>query len=149
MDWKYVAGFFDGEGTITKAEKRYRIYVTQTSREVLDSICQLADVGSVKPIKKRKSHWQNAWVYYITDKHKIRYFLRQVYPYLVVKKQLASKALEDIDEKITNDYRRTEIKKSRIQKITSLRAQGLSYRAIGKEMNIDWGYARKLVKGLK
>ena len=149
MSWKYIAGFFDGEGTLTKAEKRYRIYITQTNKEVLDMICRFARVGNIKPIKKRRSHWHDAWIYYITDKHKIKKFLIAVYPYLIVKRKVTSRAIKEIDNKIASDNERRSLKKSRVKMIADMRHKGLSYRAIGKEMNIDWGYARKIFKGLK
>lgn len=149
MDWRYIAGFFDGEGTLTKVEKRYRIYITQTNFGVLDAIRRFTGVGNVRPIKKRQPHWQDAWVYYIADKHRIRSFLDGVKPYLIVKKRLALAALDAVDVKIKNEQERISLKHSRIKVIAQRRDQGLSYRAIGKELGIDWGYARKLIKGLR
>lgn len=149
MDWKYIAGFFDGEGTLTKTEKRYRIYITQINFAVLDQIRKFATVGSVKKLTKRKEHWRDAWVFYITDKYKIQSFLASVQPHLIVKSQITAEALQEIEKKIQFDAKRKSIKTQRIKLIKKLRSQGFTYRDIGEKLNIDWGYARKLMKGLK
>jgi len=66
MNWDYIAGFFDGEGCITYGRsKRYRIMISQTHKEVLESIRDFVGVGYVVEVAKRKSHWKDSWVFYI------------------------------------------------------------------------------------
>lgn len=55
MTWEYIAGFFDGEGSICHNGKGYRVTIVQTNQEVLDDIVQFSGVGSVIKNHKEKS----------------------------------------------------------------------------------------------
>lgn len=147
MDWRYVAGFFDGEGSIVKTPVyRYRIFVTQTNEEVLKKIQAFTGVGSVVPITKRKKHWKNAWIYYISSSENILRFLRHIQPYLIVKKELASHAIKNLEIRKKQRMRQERLLEHRIKGAKKLRAQGLPYRKIGRILRMDFGYARRLVK---
>jgi len=148
MNWSYIAGFFDGEGSVAHNGMGFRISIPQTSEEVLNKIRRFTKIGFVIPVKKRKSHWKDSWVYYIASKKDVYYFLNQAVPYLIVKKDLTLEAMSLLkkqllrmqDKKKTHDKRKIEAK--------LLRLKGWDYRKIGKELNIDWGYARRLVLDL-
>ena len=60
MNWNYIAGFFDGEGTLTRTGSRYKIGITQTNKEVLEEIQSFTKIGLMHRIKKRKPHWKDA-----------------------------------------------------------------------------------------
>ncbi len=148
MDWRYIAGFFDGEGTIAFHHRGYRVRITisQTNFEVLEQIRDFTKVGSVVEIRKRKKHWKDAWVYYISKQADIVKFLKGIEPNLVLKKELARKSIADLGIRLRERRREDQRLVWRIRRAKKLRSEGLTYRAIGSILSIDHGYTRKLVK---
>jgi len=86
----YLAGFFDGEGNIfrCKTQKSYRITVCQNQPEVLNLYTERWG-GTV--YSNRQCHY---WV--ISKRSSVQEFLTTLYPYLVVKKDKAEEALQEI-----------------------------------------------------
>jgi LAGLIDADG-like domain len=149
MTWEYIAGFFDGEGSIVTKRGGYALMVSQTNEEVLDEIAAYAKVGNVYALTKRKQHWKNAWVYCVTDYRGTVKVLEGMLPHLVVKKDLAQRALLQITKLLEIAELKSEKRSLRQRKARSLREKGFTFRAIGKALNIDFGYARKLVLSSK
>jgi len=149
MNWRYIAGFFDGEGTILLKNGRPRIMVVQTDRVVLECIKNFAKCGNIFEVTKRKPHWKDCWVYCISRKEDMYNFLRKIAPYLFVKKELAEKGILQLEKELIEMRKRKEkyIYRKRMAKL--LRKKGLSYRAIGKELSMDWGYARRMILDIK
>lgn len=149
MNWDYIAGFFDGEGTITKSGNGYKIGITQANKKVFKEILIFTNLGFLHKIKKRKSHWKDAWVYYIPGQQGAYLFLNKIFNKLIVKKADALKAISKLKKRLAErrKQRITIIKKKKEAK--KLRRRGLSYRQIGKKLGIDWGYARRLILNVK
>jgi len=146
IDWRYIAGFVDGEGSFTKnGETDYRISVPQTHEWVLLAIKNFTKMGNICEPRIRKPHWKKGWTFYVAKQVDVLRFLRSVYPYLIVKKELARKLIPVIAD-IT---KRIRDRKEHLQKITErckfLRRKGWSYRKIGKALKIDHGYARRII----
>jgi len=57
MNYQYIAGFFDGEGTtrIEKSENRVSISIPQTNLLVLQKIQKFCGFGRICKVKKEKS----------------------------------------------------------------------------------------------
>ena len=144
MTWEYIAGFFDGEGSITHNGSGFRITVSQTNQDVLNEIARFTDMGYIIMVTKRKSHWKDAWVYYIAKQQDVHRFLECCKTYLIVKKDLANKALPKIEAILRRTEAKKDLRTHRISQAKLLRAQGLTYRAIGKILKIDFGFARQL-----
>lgn len=144
MTWEYIAGFFDGEGSITSHGKNYRITIPQTNLEVLKAIKNFCGYGTVFEIKKRKSHWKDAWVFYIARQDDVQSFLERLRPLLVVKKASTERALEVL--KVDNRTRKlkTAIQNRKKQQAIALRKHGMTYRKIGEFVNLDWSYIRRV-----
>ena len=58
MNWSYIAGFFDGEGSVAHNGKGFRITIAQTDLEILNLIKDFTGVGHVIEVTKRKKHWK-------------------------------------------------------------------------------------------
>jgi|WetSurMetagenome_2_1015567.scaffolds.fasta_scaffold02993_10 hypothetical protein len=145
MTWEYIAGFFDGEGSISHHGKGYRITIPQTNFEVLEEIRKFIGVGYIIQPKKRKAHWKDSWIYYIAKQKDVEFFLKKTKSFLIVKRELSSLA-----EKIVSEFARgQETKKlNRNKKMIlakKLRDEGLTYREIGKRVNTDFGQVRRLI----
>ena len=149
MNWSYIAGFFDGEGSITHNNGiGFRITIPQTNEEVLNEIRNFAKVGYVIKLKKRKAHWKDSWLYYIASKKDVLVFLKKMIPYLVLKKEISLKAIYSLKEQLIKIEKKKETYKRRQSKAKLLRLKGWSYRKIGKRLKIDWGYTRRLILDL-
>jgi len=144
MTWEYIAGFFDGEGSITNNGKGFRVSISQTNQEVLEAIRSFVGFGFVIKTKKRKEYWKDCWVYYITKQKEVYSFLLKVSPFLIVEKRKAESCLPLLKETVRKQQERQIRLKHRIKTIKKLRNKGLTYRAIGKQLGMDWGYARRL-----
>lgn len=147
MDWRYVAGFFDGEGSIVATPvHRHRVFITQTNEEVLKEIQSFTGIGSVASIAKRKKHWKDAWIYYIARSENVSKFLRGVEPHLIVKKQLAAQTIHSLEIIEKERKKQKRMFNLRVKEAKRLRRRGLAYREIGRILSIDFGHARRLIK---
>jgi len=99
MNWAYIAGFFDGEGCVSRLNKNashiyWRIDIVQKDRNVLDEIQKFIRYGKVfrstTGIKKTL-----IYRYGIHKQEQILDFLSNVLPYVVVKKEKVQKLLEN------------------------------------------------------
>jgi hypothetical protein len=145
MTWDYIAGFFDGEGSFSMKNGCVRVAITQTDEVVLNSIKKFANVGNVCMVTKRKSHWKDCWVYYITNQKDVFYFLSKIENKVIVKKTKVSLKLPLIKEYLENAVEKQFSLEKRGRYLVKLRSQGLSYREIGEKANIDWGFARRII----
>jgi len=144
MSWTYVAGFFDGEGTITKYGRRTRLAISQTSYPVLQGIRVFTGLGRIVKVRKRHKHWKDAWVFSVTAQEEVYRFLSRTLPYLIVKRKKATAALRSLQHLLTK-YKAKKIKSAEIRRrIHQLRKKELTYRDIGKILKIDWGNARRI-----
>mgnify|MGYP001559549630 CR=1 FL=1 len=146
MNWDYIAGFFDGEGALCKYGRRFRVSISQTNKEVLEEIRDFVSIGYVCEITKRKPHWKDAWVYFIAKQSDVYRFLIKIRPKLILKKKLAGEAIIIINTNLKEIKKEVARLEKRVVKAKQLRQKGLPYRAIGKELKIDFGYARRLIK---
>ncbi|MBL7021910.1 LAGLIDADG family homing endonuclease [Patescibacteria group bacterium] len=144
MNWSYIAGFFDGEGSVAHNGKGFRITIAQTDLEILNLIKDFTGVGHVIEVTKRKKHWKDAWVYYIAKQKDVYYFLQTVHKHVYVKRGVIEETLPKLKQIVQDiDYRKTR-RERLIKEVKNLRSQGLTYRAIGKKLKIDFGQARRL-----
>ncbi len=148
MNWSYIAGFFDGEGSVAHNGIGFRISIPQTNEEVLKSIRNFVGFGFIIKIKKRKKHWKDCWTYYIASKKDVYCFLQQILPHLIVKKDIALEAMGKLEKQLSDMQDKKELHDKRKNAAKFLRSKGWDYRKIGKELKIDWGYARRLVLDL-
>ena len=58
MDWSYIAGFIDGEGSIILSEGRVKIAVPNTNINVLNEICKFIGVGNVNVYNLKNPEWK-------------------------------------------------------------------------------------------
>ena len=98
LDPKYVAGLFDGEGSIhirSKNEHNYRMQIdlTMTDRTLPDLLLQQYG-GEVRPYKpKDKPHWKERYAWRLWSTEQFKKFLPDIEPYVVLKKERVQLAL--------------------------------------------------------
>ena len=145
MTWQYIAGFFDGEGYLGHNGKGYRVTISQINYPVLKMIQDFVGFGFIFKNRKRQSHWKESWVYYIAKQAEVYIFIKNILPYVIVKKDLVAKVIPEL-RLVVEKYQQQNIDRQRIAEESKLlRKQGLTYREIGKKLGIDWGYARRII----
>lgn len=146
MDWRYIAGFVDGEGSIVKnGETDYRIAIPQAHEGVLNEIRNFSGVGNICKIKKRQEHWKESWIYTVARQEDVLFFLKKVSPYLIIKKELTRRTIPIVKDIVRINRKRRFNLQKKVKACKLLRKKGLSYRAIGHKLNIDHGYVRRMV----
>ena len=148
MNWSYIAGFFDGEGSFSIKNGCVRISIPQTNEEVLNNIRNFVEAGNICKVSKRKSHWKDCWLYYITNQKDVYRFLMNIKGKIIVKKEAIEKNLPAIKEKIIENKKNKTYRFKRLSTLIKLRNKGLSYRDIGKCTGLDCGHIRRIVLGL-
>jgi hypothetical protein len=98
----YVAGFFDGEGTIGSriTDRGYRIYklsIGQTCPEPLYFIHKVMGVGGVDGPYDRGKH-KPIWFYRVSRREDVSRFIRLIRPYVQVKGADIDKVLQLMSE---------------------------------------------------
>lgn len=97
MDWSYLAGFIDADGSIGFRKATYehpRPYITATQapeyRKVLDELYVFVGIGAVNVRSEGLVVWQAAG-------YKIYDTIRALRPFLIIKQDRADRVLEFID----------------------------------------------------
>ena len=147
MSWEYIAGFIDGEGSIVERNQGYNILISQANFEVLDKIRKFVGHGYVYALTKRRRHWKDAWVYSSGGSKETFRLLTKIADKLVVKRVLARKVLIRLESRLKEIENERHLRRERLRLGKKLRERGLTYREIGKELNADFGYIRRLILG--
>lgn len=100
----YIAGLFDGEGSVsvvqyraTKNDGKYRraqLRITNTHRGVLEYVAGVTGVGGVHLTHKpRNANWKPCFQYIVHGRPVLR-LLSALMPYLIVKKAAAQSVID-------------------------------------------------------
>ena len=91
IDYAYIAGLLDGEGTVSiTSQLDLRVCIRNTNRAVLDWIKSVIGEGNIYGDKRREKVCYSLEL----SSNKAAHFLKSVYPYLRIKKLQAKVALE-------------------------------------------------------
>lgn len=142
-DLAYMAGFFDGEGSVllcgnhTKGHRNLQgrtasyhlqIEITSTDREIIDWFLETVDEGSVRERKILQPNHKPSWTWQMNGR-KAASFLKEIYPFLKLKKGQAEIAFE-FAETIGTTRRLTEgivrLRQSLRDRITALNYRGVA-----------------------
>ena len=143
MNWDYIAGFFDGEGSITKVGKNsFRITFAQNNKDVLDAIKLFLNGYGIHSwiTKKRPSKaYPNNIGYHLAfaKSEAVRLFLTQVIPYLIVKKDLAIITLPLLTVEPNKQPTELDYMKAKL-----LLKAGFTYRETNKTIGIKFSFTK-------
>ena len=115
--WGYIAGFFDGEGSIiTFAKPRVTAEITNTDKKVL--LWMQKETGLGRIYKTHEKYGDSilgghelAWRYNIYRQAEVIKFLTKIYPYMKIKKSLAKLAIQFLTMR-TNDIPSGRVKRN-------------------------------------
>ena len=100
-DWNYIAGFVDGEGSITysstsSTRTQYRIQIANSDEMVIRWIHSKLEIGKVRINKPRKQQHLHSFILNIERQGDVWGFLVAIMPYLRVKKLKAEIVLKEL-----------------------------------------------------
>jgi len=120
INWSYIAGFFDGEGTIYQDGKTgyWRLSILNTNKEILEEIKSFIKSGSVYTRKKSKKSKKPIYTFQISDQRFILKFAKNTLPFSIIKKERLKEALKDINSKEWHpNYKLKGITKDELEKL--------------------------------
>jgi len=107
---QYAAGFMDGEGCINVSSCRstlfIRVLIVNTNKEILE-LFQQRWGGDIKENKRHKANWKVTYTWRVSHVTCLN-FLKDIYPFLIVKKKQAEAAFIFFDNKPGKGKRWTE-----------------------------------------
>jgi intein/homing endonuclease len=77
----WVAGLFEGEGSVYKQKGRLRVSIEMTDLDVIETVQKLFG-GSVSKRIPKKSHWKISWKWRLTNNKESTAFLIKILPFL-------------------------------------------------------------------
>lgn len=134
MNIDYIAGFFDGEGSIIIQGNKVTLSIPQTNEKILIEIRDYFGIGNVYPLKKRKEHWKDAWCYKCNGNNKCLKVLEELEPYLILKRSKAKQAILLLEKARIKEINRIS---RNIDAINLVIEQKLSYRQVEKITGIS------------
>ena len=116
----WLAGFVDGEGTIS-LNKRERVYshvynlssrislvpkfqISNTDKKILLDIQRTLGFGSVTIVRRKRPNVRTGWIFSSQTRNDILYILELIYPYLKLKKKHAELLILYLKEHIFKAY---------------------------------------------
>ncbi len=141
MNWNYLAGFVDGEGSIILKPPRVRIYIGNTNKEVLDKIKDFVNCGRVYEInmENKSKKWNKQYGWTIANHQDVLRILKELENKLIIKKQLCEKSIKYIEDKRWYNF---YLSKEELIKLIYLR----SSRKIAKKLGVSQFSVLKYLK---
>jgi len=104
----YVAGFMDGEGSITYSSNastkiQYRIQIANSDQDVILWLRQILGIGRLRIQKARKHQHLDSYVLNIERQGDVWGLLDLVIPYLKIKKQKAIGVLDILEQRYKDE----------------------------------------------
>lgn len=130
MNWNYLAGFIDGEGTIILRPPRVRLYISNTNRLVLIKIQRFVKCGKVYDVKRKiKNNWKKQYCWTVGNHKDCLRILRKLRYKLIIKDEKCADAIKYIENK---RWFREYISKDEL-----LELKELPYREIAKKIGVS------------
>jgi len=137
MAWAYVAGFFDGEGSVVdyssknyRCHTHYEICMVQKDRAVLDEIQSFLGYGRVS------KHGEDCWMLKIHRHADQTDFMEGVLPYSIVKRRQLEEARRFNDGKDWDAFHK--LRRIPDHELSSLYLGGFSIRAIARRYGVTY-----------
>lgn len=136
----WVAGLFEGEGTIVIVKSRVTTCIQMTDLDVLQR-CQMYFGGKIYDTRKQAEHHKQSWKWSITSTAEAIAFLELIYPLLGgrrrAKVEQAREAFKTHKSNKINQY---------AEEVFRLRGQGLKHREIADILGIDRSYVSHILR---
>jgi hypothetical protein len=139
MNWDYLAGFLDGEGSIIIVPPRIRLYISNTNLEILEEIKNFVKCGNIySPIRKNKK-WAKQYGFAIGNHKDVLKILKNLQDKLFIKRKLCDNAIKYIENK---RWHKTYLSEEELKKYIYLK----SSRKIAKKLGVSQFSVLKYLK---
>lgn len=103
--WSFLAGVVDCDGCITyyKEAKSWRVKLSNTNKKFVEHLSKLINIPNIySQTRFRGDRWNRKTIYSleIVAKREVLDFLKNVIPYLIIKKSVAKKALSEMRKRL-------------------------------------------------
>jgi len=140
MNWDYLAGFIDGEGSIIIKPPRVRLYISNTNKKVLEEIKDFLKCGSVFEVKRKiKENWKKQYGWTICLHQDVLRILKNLNGKLIIKQKLCEEAIFYIENK---RWQKDYLSKEELVKLNHFG----SSRKIAKELGVSQFSVLKYLK---
>ena len=99
---EYLAGFFDGEGSIGVYKRKdahkpkFSVVVVNTNKQAITLFREFFQVGKIYPHRKNETHYKDSWRWIVAGRHEVEGVLKKLVGHLSVKQRDAEIALNII-----------------------------------------------------
>lgn len=105
--WTYIAGFFDGEGSVVVSRyktKKISLDITNSDLEVLEWIQKVSSMGKIYEDNRDLSlgGTSKSYKYRVFRQADTSKFLTKMYPFLKIKKPIAKMGLQYLSSRMDN-----------------------------------------------
>ncbi len=130
MNWDYIAGFIDGEGSILINPPRVRIYISNTNKPILIEIKNFLKCGTIFDVKRKENkNWSKQYMFVLSNHKDCLIVLQHLKNKLIIKKDKCQEAINYISNKRwQGDY---------LSKEELIKLKHLSYRKIAKQLGVS------------
>lgn len=142
----WTAGLLEGEGSFSTygSGNTPRIAASSTDKDVLEQLVFFAG-GRIYPLKKRKSHWKDAWVWVLTCDEAVS-LMQNLLPWLGKRrKQRVVECLQIVEETKNKRKAIQRQRSAKHAKVIELRESGMTHQAIADQVGYDRTYVTKLL----
>lgn len=129
----WLAGFFDGEGTVYLGKAGITVSVANTNRDVIESIARWMGVGTIEVRPPQKAGWNQTYIWRVRNYIDARMVLLTIRPYLTIKAADADRAISRIADFVA----RRRAAADRNDEILRLVAAGRTHKSIGERFGIS------------
>lgn len=130
MNWDYLAGFIDGEGSIIINPPRVRLYLSNTNKKVLEEINKFLKCGKVYDInmENKSTKWSKQYGWTIANHCDVLKILKGIRNKLIIKRELCEQAIKYIENK---RWHRDYISENELKKWVYLKSSRKIARKLG------------------
>lgn len=146
MNWSYIAGLFDGEGSAYSNKRRSYFAIVNCNKEVLEKIQGFVGRGSIYVSKRNLDKWKISYKYVLSSNENVSFILKKIIPYLIIKKQRCEKIIEIIQQKKLKNEEAIKKRFLVTKQVKKLKRTKLSNRKIGRILGINHTTVAKYLK---
>jgi len=129
----YLAGFIDGEGSITIMKHKVRVSISNTNKEILDEIKRFIGYGYITSDKRRNPKWKIGYRYSTSNNKQSEKLLKLLCNKLIVKRDKMNQALN-----VLNEYNQILLnRKNRMIKAKKLIEEGKGIRETARIIGVS------------
>jgi len=110
MNWSYIAGLFDGEGSVfigtdrchpqsNYTRTRVRVKITNTHKGLLERVRGFLGYGCISSSRRTRPGCAECYMLWVQNQEAARGFLEHIRDELIVKREECDKALKWLTEK--------------------------------------------------